>query len=488
MNYDIPLRVRFAPSPTGSLHVGGLRTALFVVLLARKTGGRAVLRIEDTDRERTVPGAEEQLRQDLEWAGLEFDESPWNDGEYGPYRQSERLSIYQEYARKLVDEGVAYRCFCTLEDLERMREDQVARGTLPRYDGRCRRLTPEQVQEKLERKLPFVIRQKIPANRTVVFEDLVRGEIRFETRDLDDHVLLKSDGYPTYHLAHVVDDHLMEVSMVVRGEEWISSAPKHILLFEALGWSAPPYAHLPLILDTERRKLSKRAGDVSAFVEEFRREGFLPQALINYVALLGWHPGGDRELFTFDELSELFDIDRVGKAGAVFDISKLLHINGIYIREMPEDEYISQCRHRLAVSDISADTNTESQLENLFLLIRDNVSKFSDVPDLLRPYVHETEDMELEARLALDGPGIKDLLTEVADAVSRCEGFDGLVFKGVVKAVGKELSRKGRDLWMPIRAALTGRTHGPELHRIAEILGKESIVKRLRGRVDHISR
>jgi nondiscriminating glutamyl-tRNA synthetase len=473
-------RVRFAPSPTGSLHVGGLRTALFNVLLARKHHGKAILRIEDTDQERTVPGAEKQLQTILEWAGLQFDESPWLGGNYGPYRQSERLPIYQKYAMELLDKNQAYRCFCTQEDLARMRAEQAARGEDPKYDGRCRALTPNQIQGNLDQGLSHVIRQKLPENHTVTFTDAIRGEISFDTRELDDQVLLKSDGFPTYHLAHVVDDHLMEISHVLRGEEWISSAPKHILLFEAFGWQPPKFAHLPLILDTNRQKLSKRSGVMSAFVEEFRDQGVLPEALINYIALLGWHPEGDQEVFGFDELVELFDLSRVGKAGAVFDSAKLFHLNGVYIRHLPLPQYLSEARSHLAAAAISASGVPDDKIDRILLIVRDRITRFSEIPQQVFPLITDDFDFEDEAIPVLQVPGTIELLSTIAVTLSNHADFNGLVFKDAINSVGKQLSRKGRDLWMPVRVALTGRVHGPDLNQIADILGKETCLRRLR--------
>jgi nondiscriminating glutamyl-tRNA synthetase len=479
-------RVRFAPSPTGFLHVGGLRTALFNVLLARKHQGKAILRIEDTDQERTVPGAEEHLRDILTWAGLTFDESPWIGGEFGPYRQSERLSLYQGYAQKLLDNGNAYRCFCRPEESEQRRAKQVSRGEDLGYDGRCRRLTSDEIENNLAKGLPYIIRQKLPQDQTVTFNDMIRGEISFHTKELDDQVLLKSDGFPTYHLAHVVDDHLMKITIVLRGEEWISSAPKHILLFEAFGWEPPRFAHLPLILDANRQKLSKRSGDVSAFVEEFRDQGVLPEALVNYIALLGWHPEGDEEVFDFEKLVELFDLDRVGKAGAVFDSTKLFHLNGVYIRNLPDSQYISIARKQLINAGVATSGVSEETIDQMLIMIRDRISRFSEIPQMIQPILSDQVEYEADAMQVMTVPGTKELIVEIAEVLSDTSEFNGAVFKDAIKEVGKRLSRKGPDLWMPVRVALTGRLHGPDLHRIAEILGKESSVKRLRTAAEAI--
>jgi len=430
-----------------------------------------------------VPGAEERLRQILEWAGLHFDESPWTAGDYGPYRQSERLDIYRKHADELLAKGLAYLCFCSQEELARMRADQSARGIDPKYDGRCRNLTRDQVQHRLDQGQSYVIRQMLPRNRTVGFLDAIRGEISFNTRELDDQILIKSDGFPTYHLAHVVDDHLMEISHVLRGEEWISSAPKHILLFEALGWSPPQYSHLPLILDTNRQKLSKRSGNVSAFVEEFRDQGVLPQALINYIALLGWHPEGDREIYDFAELVDLFDLARVGKAGAVFDPTKLFHLNGMYIRSLPESQYLAQARSYMPEAYIPISGVAEGILDRILLMVRDRITRFSEIAEQVSPLIRDDFDFEYEAEQELRRPGTSDLLLAIAAALSGTQDFNGTAFKDAVTAAGKQHSRKGRDLWMPVRAALTGRVHGPDLNQIADILGKEASVGRLRNAV-----
>jgi nondiscriminating glutamyl-tRNA synthetase len=448
------------------------------VLLARKTGGKAVLRIEDTDQERYVSGAEEQMLTDLEWAGLRFDESPWAGGDFGPYRQSERLSIYLKYVQQLLGSGHAYRCFCTHNELEKIREEEAAQGKIPKYDGRCRHLTSEQVQEKMTAGVPHVIRQKIPDNCTVGFHDLIRGDIQFESDMLDDQILLKSDGFPTYHLAHVVDDHLMEITHILRGEEWITSAPKHLLLFEALGWEPPYFAHLPLILDSERKKLSKRAGNMAAFVKEFRNNGFLPEALVNYLALLGWHPEDDREIFTFDELAKHFDLKRVSKAGAVFDPEKLEHINSVHLRQLTPEDLAQRS------ADYSGDSFwqgiSKQKKTDLIAIVQSKANTLSDLPDLIAPIIKEPNP-DGEAREILKQEGTDNLLTLIADSWLNAATFGETEFKDGIKQAGEQLSRKGRDLWMPVRVALTAQTHGPELNQIALFLGKDTCVKRLKS-------
>jgi len=312
------VRVRFAPSPTGYLHVGGLRTALFNFLFARHSGGKFILRIEDTDRARYVEGAVDNLINTLRWAGLDYDEGPSAGGELGPYVQSERLEIYDEHVRILLESGAAYRCFCSPERLETMRKEQEKKKLQPKYDRTCLRLSPKEIEDNLTANKPFVVRMKVPDDATIRFSDIVRGEVEFSTERVDDQVLLKSDGYPTYHLANVVDDHLMKISHVIRGEEWLPSTPKHVLLYEAFGWEMPVFAHLPLLLNPDRSKLSKRQGDVA--VEDYRDKGYLKEALVNFVALLGWNPGDAREIFSLKELEKEFSLDKVNKSGAVFNV------------------------------------------------------------------------------------------------------------------------------------------------------------------------
>ena len=344
------VRVRFAPSPTGYLHVGGLRTALYNYLFAKKHGGVFILRIEDTDRNRFVDGALESLIRSLENLGLHHDEGPYLDGDtivergdHGPYIQSKRLDMYRHYADELLANGHAYHCFCTSERLEKLRADQTALKQAPRYDKQCLSLSKDEVKRRIEAGEPYVIRLDVAFERgEIVFHDLVRGQVKIHAKDIDDQVLMKSDGFPTYHLANVVDDHLMEISHVIRGEEWLPSTPKHILLYEAFGWEQPEFAHLPLLLNPDKSKLSKRQGDVA--VEDYLRKGYLKEALINFVALLGWNPGqgSTQEVFSLEELTFAFDINHVHKAGAVFDLRKLDWLDRKSTRLNSSHEWISR--------------------------------------------------------------------------------------------------------------------------------------------------
>ncbi len=332
------IRVRFAPSPTGYLHVGGLRTALYNFLFARKSGGKFILRIEDTDRARFVEGAVENLISTLRWAGLEYDEGPGIGGEFGPYVQSERTEIYKKHIDLLIENGTAYRCFCTPERLDQMRKAHDLNRGIPKYDRTCLRLSEKEIQDNVAEGKKFVVRMKVPDSTMVRFSDIIRGEVEFSSEQIDDQVLIKSDGYPTYHLANVVDDHLMQISHVIRGEEWLSSTPKHVLLYQFFGWDMPQFAHLPLLLNPDRSKLSKRQGDVA--VEDYRAKGYLNEALVNFIALLGWNPGDDREIFAIDELEKEFSLEKVNKAGAIFNFEKLNWLNFQHLRRKSDDEVV----------------------------------------------------------------------------------------------------------------------------------------------------
>lgn len=340
------VRVRFAPSPTGYLHIGGLRTALFNYLYARHTGGKMILRIEDTDRTRFVEGALENLLKALKWSGVEIDEGVMLDenghvtekGDFGPYIQSERVEkgIYDQYIEKLLDEGKAYYCFCSQERIDSVRDQMRADGLTPKYDGLCRSIPLEEARQRVANGEEHTVRLKLPKDYDISFDDRIKGKITFNTDDQDDQVLIKRDGFPTYHFAVVVDDHLMGITHVVRGDEWISSTPKHVYLYEAFGWDAPEYIHLPTVLNKDHKKYSKRNGD--GMVEDFIEEGYMPEGLINFLSLLGWSPDSEEEIFTMEELAKQFDFDRVNKTGAVFDKKKLDWVNGHYVRELSPEK------------------------------------------------------------------------------------------------------------------------------------------------------
>lgn len=483
------VRVRFAPSPTGFLHVGGLRTALYNFLFARRHGGSMILRIEDTDKSREVEGAIGHIIDDLRWAGIRYDEGVTRTGEamgdHGPYVQSERLELYRQYARQLIDADHAYYCFCSEERLEKVRKQQLERHGRSKYDQHCRRLTAKERQSRLEAGMPHVVRMKIPdtADGEHTFRDTIRGEVSIPYENLDDQIIMKSDGFPTYHLASVVDDHLMEISHVIRGEEWLPSTPKHLLLYEYLDWKAPEFAHLPLLLNEDRSKLSKRQGDV--MVKDYREKGYLPEALVNFVALLGWSPGDDREIFSLDELTEEFDLQRISKSGAVFNVEKLQWMNGVYLRNYPMDQLVELGRPYLEQAGF--ETGDRDRVQLILETIRDNMRTLEDIPSAVEVF----KARSVADRIAAD-PGLQDMVEQessrqVFEALSRRitagESITKKRFLALMKEVQKETGVKGKNLWMPVRIALTGEQHGPELPAVVEILGKETCLERLRERL-----
>ncbi|MAT38492.1 MAG: glutamate--tRNA ligase [Ectothiorhodospiraceae bacterium] len=476
MNNNV--RVRFAPSPTGYLHVGGLRTALYNYLFARKNGGVFVLRIEDTDRTRYVEGAVENLVGSLQWAGLEFDEGPGAPGDFGPYTQSERTELYREYANQLIEEGHAYRSFITPEQLDEMRKENLAEEAITERIRKDRNLSADLVQKLLSENRPHTIRLKAPLTGEIAFKDIVRGDIRVPAEAIDDQVLLKSDGYPTYHLANVVDDHHMQISHVIRGEEWLPSTGKHVLLYQALGWNIPEFAHLPLLLNPDKTKLSKRQGDVS--VEDYRSKGYLPEALVNFVALLGWSPADDNERLSMDELIDAFSLERVGKAGAVFDQQKLEWFNGQYVREAPIEQRIAMCSPHLEAAGY-----TLPEPETLATIVEASTKYLTFPADITEhAAVFFTADATPESEEAKQVLETEDAITVVSALRRNLEGLEDWTadnFKAEVKSVQKETGIKGKNLFMPIRVALTGSMHGPDIPLIAEVFGKEKTLARLQG-------
>lgn len=493
------IRTRLAPSPTGFLHVGGLRTALYCYLHAKKHQGVFFLRIEDTDQQRYVEGAIENLVSSLHTCGIHPDEGVLYEngqviqkGEFGPYIQSERLPLYQKHAHELVEKGHAYYCFCTPERLETMRNELVQRKKAPMYDRLCLSLTSVEVEEKKAQSIPCVIRQKIPRDRKVELEDLVRGKVIFEGTTLDDQVLLKSDGFPTYHLAHVVDDHYMQTQPVIRGEEWLPSLPKHILLFEAFGWEAPQYAHLPLLLNTNRTKLSKRDGDVA--VEDYLKKGYLPEALVNFVAFLGWNPGTEQEIFTMEELVEAFSLERVHKGGAVFDVKKLDWINGEYIKKMiaeDVDHFFKIAKPFIMSAEGGVGGAEDEALVKKILQDPDfegRFKKLSEIPEGIAPLFSELPDYPLEL-IALSKFGItpeilKQVMEKAMEKVEAMEWERGdsskaqMISDAFISIVDELGLKNGQVLW-PIRVALSGLEKSPNFATLAVYLGKDEVIRRL---------
>jgi len=480
------VRLRFAPSPTGYLHIGGLRTALYNYLYAKQNGGKFLLRIEDTDRTRYVEGAIENLIHELKWAGVEVDEGVCLDengkitevGECGPYIQSERVEkgIYNKYAEELIEKGYAYYCFCSKERLDDVKNQQKADGKIPRYDGLCRGVSIEDAKKRIANGESYVIRLKLPENRDIVFEDVIKGRITINTNDMDDQVLIKADGFPTYHFAVVVDDHLMGITHIVRGDEWISSTPKHIYLYEALGFEKPIFVHLPTVLNKSGKKLSKRNDDAS--VEDFRLKGYLPEALINYLALVGWSPESNEEILSLDEMVKQFSFDRVSKSGGVFDVDKLDWVNAQYIRKMEVSELAKLVKPYLVKAGFIKEDICEKRLELITKTFQESISRLPEIVEQSR-FLFEDVAVEPDALKMRNVEHIEILKEKMKEELSQIEEMDEETAKGFMKKVQKASGFKGKDLYMPVRALLTGQVHGPELSNILEILGKGEILRRL---------
>lgn len=481
---DYP-RVRFAPSPTGYLHVGGLRTALYNYLFAKRNNGKFILRIEDTDRNRYVEGAVENLIASLKWCGLEYDEGPDKIGEYGPYLQSQRLEIYHKYANQLIDEGKAYYCFCTPERLENLREEQQ-KQKLPqaKYDKHCLHLSNVEVQKKLNEKIPYVIRLNVIPGKIISFDDVIRNHVEFDSNNVDDQVLIKSDGYPTYHLANVVDDHLMKITHVIRGEEWLSSVPKHVLLYDSFNWERPIFAHLPLLLNPDKSKLSKRQGDVA--VEDYRSKGYLKEALINFVALLGWTAGDDKEFYYIDELVKAFSLERVNNSGAVFDLQKLNWLNAEHLRKKNMDEILMHLK-----SEISKSKYKDILFNDEFL---------KQVIEVMLPRVNFVHEILSNGFYFFESPSVYDeetktkrwkddspaLLHNYVEELSKIDKPLKEDYETILHNIAEINNTKNASLIHPLRLALTGVGGGPGLFDIFLILGKDESIARIKKAIETI--
>lgn len=474
---DDVIRVRFAPSPTGYLHIGGLRTALFNYLFARNRNGKFILRIEDTDQSRKVEGAVENLIHTLNYMGLSFDEGPEVGGNFGPYYQSQRLDIYMKYINELIRKGHAYYAFETQGELDEMRKVQHARGVQKMYDRSARNLTEQEVKDKLSKNIPYVIRLKIPLDSEVRFDDMIRGDVRIDTNLIDDQVLMKSDGYPTYHFAHVVDDHLMKITHVIRGEEWLTSVPKHILLYNAFEWSVPQMAHVPLILNPDKSKLSKRQGDLAT--EDFLRKGYLKEALINYIALLGWNPGEkeSREIFGFDELIRLFSIDRINSSGAIFNLEKLDWMNSEYIKSYDLNELVELSIPYLNSSGF--DTSDKEKTKRVITAVRTYINKLEDLGKAARIYYESTFELTEGQKKVVENEYSKRIISCLFSKIKNCDEMSVENFKTILSETQKEIGVKGKALYQPIRLVISGEEHGPDLGLIFFVLGKNEVVNRL---------
>lgn len=462
MNQEQTIITRFGPSPTGFLHIGAVRTALFAYLFAKANNGKFILRIEDTDQARSVKGAVEDIQAALTWLGIEWDE--------GPVFQSQRLQLYQKYAEQLVNEGKAYHCTCTKERLDKLREEQQKNKLKVGYDGHCR-------EQKIAGDGQSVVRFKIPEGGQTGFTDAIRGEIVFENNQLDDLVILKADGYPTYHLAHVVDDHDMLVTHVHRGEEWIPSTPKHMLMFQAFGWGPPQYVHLPVILSQGGGKLSKRKGSV--FVNEFKKMGYLPEAMVNFMVLLGWGYSETEEMYALDQLKKIFKHENINKASPVFSDEKLNHFNGLYLRMKSKEELAELCLPYLNAAGIKADKEYIAQVVALFqerlVLLAEIVEKaaFFFADDLAYP------DPKLLVPGKSTAAETKQFLAAVQVALSQLKDFSVVALDKTLREVAEKLGITPGQLFMPVRIAVSARTTTPGLFEMLSVLGKEKVLKRL---------
>ncbi len=471
---ETSVRTRFAPSPTGFLHVGGLRTALYSYLFAKKHNGQFLLRIEDTDQSRDVLGATQAIIDGLAWAGIPFDEGPGKEGACGPYIQSQRLALYQEHAQKLVDAGHAYYCFCTSERLDEVRARQQAMHVPTAYDRRCRDLSAQEVAQLLADNTPHVIRMKLPLTGEITFVDLIRGAVTIAWHVLDDQVLVKSDGFPTYHLAAVVDDHFMNISHVIRGEEWLPSFPKHLLLYEYFGWQAPAFAHLPLLLNSDRSKMSKRQGDVA--VEDYRSKGYLPQAMVNFIALLGWNPGDTQEFFTLEALVKEFSLERVGTSGAVFDIQKLNWFNQHYMVRMSSQELLPYVKPLLIARGWN--TFSDDYIKQVIDLTKDRSVVIPDFVELNMFFFQAPVTFDGDLTNKISSGGILSNFKELYKKYHELTVFTAATTEQVLRAYAQELGISAGKLLQPLRIAITGTTQGPSIFHTMEILGKDESLKR----------
>ena len=480
-SYSPSVRVRFAPSPTGLLHVGNARTAIFNYLFARKYAGKFILRLEDTDIQRSSSESEKTILRDLKWLGISWDEGPDMGGQYGPYRQSEKLEIYRDYARKLLDSGRAYHCYCTSGELETQRRQLLAAGKPPRYSGRCRALSEqEKITLQNQGKLS-TIRFRVEGGKKVLVEDGIRAEVCFDTDLIGDFVLVRSDGIAAYNFAVVIDDAQMEISHVIRGEDHLSNTPRQILLNQALGFDPPQFAHLPMILGPDHTRLSKRHGATS--VSAFRQQGVLAAALVNYLALLGWSPGDNREILPVEEMIRCFSLDQVAKSAAVFDPAKLNWMNGNYIRNTGLERIVEGCLPYLQDSGFFPKTLSTEEMErasSIVATIQDSLETLADVTEQARIFFHPAPPNP-EARHILEDENARIVIDCFREKLAAEEKADRDSFKTILNQVKKETAIKGKGLFMPIRVALTGQTHGPDLAAIFEILGKDESLRRAAG-------
>ncbi len=473
--------MRFAPSPTGYLHVGGARTALFNWLFARNKGGQFVLRIEDTDMERSSEESYRAIVEDMRWLGLDWDEGPKVGGDYGPYFQSERRPIYSEWCQRLLNEGKAYRCFCSQDDLKRMREELRRLGKDIKYDRRCRDLSSDEVSQRLDAGKPFVVRFKAPLSGQTIVEDIVKGNITFENSTLDDFILLKSDGYPTYNFACVIDDMLMKISHVIRGDDHLSNTPKQILIYRAFGATPPRFAHVPMIMGPDRTRLSKRHGATS--VGQFREDGYLPEAMVNYLALLGWSYDDATTLFAREDLIAKFSLEKVSSTPAVFDYAKLQWLNGEYMKRRP----ISDRAHLVVPHLIRAglvheplSAELKAYIGRVVDVVGERLKVGNQIVELADFFFKDEISYDEDVAGILKQHHVPAVLKLLEDRLEKLDGFAAASIEKVMRGLVSEMGLKTGQLFQPVRIALTGKKHSPDLLRIMEVLGKERVIARLK--------
>jgi glutamyl-tRNA synthetase len=462
------VRVRIAPSPTGDPHVGTAYIGLFNYAFAKKHGGKFILRIEDTDQTRSTKESEDMIYHSLRWVGLQWDEGPDVGGDYGPYRQSERLQHYKAAADTLIERGEAYRCYCTAERLDELRQKQRAAGGKLGYDRHCRDLAQQRPNE------PFVVRLKMPIEGKIVVQDKLRGAIEFEATEIDDQVLLKSDGFPTYHLANVVDDHMMKITHVIRAEEWITSTPKHVQLYKAFGWEAPEFIHMPLLRNADKSKISKRKNPVS--LNYYERAGFLPEVMLNYLGLMGWTLPDQREKFALTDMIEHFSFDRVSLGGPVFDLAKLTWLNGLYLRDMNDDQYLARLR---------AHVLSDTYLKRVIPLVKERIDKLEDFASYAGFFFsgkveHKADEILVKGKTPAESKKILELLGEEFDTIVK---WKHATLDEKLRQFCEKNGLKPKELFMPVRVAVTGRAATPGLFETMEVLGKEVCRTRLRDAI-----
>ena len=473
------VRTRYAPSPTGFMHIGNLRTAIFEYLLAKKYNGDFILRIEDTDQEREVEGAIDFIYNTLDLCGFKIDEGPNNEGNFGPYIQSKRKDIYKEYALKLVEMGKAYYCFCSEEELTKMREKADARKKPFLYDGRCSRLSKEKIEENLKNNVPYVIRQKMPKEGVTIVEDLIYGKVKIDNSILDDQILLKSDGFPTYNFANVIDDHLMEITHVIRGKEYLDQTAKYNLLYEAFGWEKPTYIHVAMVLGEDGNKLSKRNGDAS-FMDLYN-EGYLPEAIVNYLSLLGWSPETNQEVFSMEELISNFNEERISKSSSQYDVKKLKWFNHQYINKMDDEKYLSWIKKYFS----NECDKSEEWLNHLLLIYKSHLNYGNEINELTKKltssFFNKEFVIDAEAKEFMESDEVIPKVVEVfKEEIKSTSNWSVETLQEVINNVKEKAGVKGKMLFMPIRIAASGIMHGPELADTLYLIGKEEILNRLK--------